>query len=65
MHMAVLAGETCNLKNMNKTNVGKKYLCKVGKINFPLLLVNGCDDKNVLSTKCAEDVSIHTHAIIF
>ncbi|XP_075886496.1 acyl-coenzyme A thioesterase 1-like [Nelusetta ayraudi] len=32
-------------------------LVDVGKINFPLLLVNGCDDQNVVSTEYAKDMS--------
>lgn len=34
-------------------------LCKVGKINCPVLLVNGSDDQNWPASECAEDVSIN------
>lgn len=37
------------------------FSCKVGKINCPVLLVNGCDDQNWAVTEYAKDVSINTH----
>ena len=33
----------------------------MGKINCPILLVNGKDDQNVPADECAEDVRAHTH----
>ena len=38
-------------------------LCQVGRIECPLLLVNGDDDQNWATTESAEDVSTHTLAL--
>lgn len=37
------------------------FFCKVGKIECPVLLVNGCDDQNWAVEEYAKDVSRHTH----
>lgn len=37
------------------------FFCKVGKIECPVLLVNGLDDQNWAVDEYAEDVSRHTH----
>jgi hypothetical protein len=37
--------------------------CQVGRIECPLLLVNGDDDQNWATTESAEDVSTHTLAL--
>lgn len=36
--------------------------CKVGKVNCPVLLVNGCDDQNWAVTEYAKDVSARSHS---
>lgn len=39
------------------------FFCKVGKIECPVLLVNGCDDQNWATEEYAEDVRRHTHSL--
>lgn len=49
------------LTNAERTSKVLFFLCKVGKVNCPVLLVNGCDDQNWAVTEYAKDVSKHTH----
>lgn len=56
--------DLCNHDNFEVIKYGTKgafFPCKVGKINCPVLLINGCDDQNWAVTEYAKDVSTHTH----